>query len=93
MNNENGNDSFNDDKGNRGSNYYLPDYSRLLSFPNFKSKLAKKLTIRRDILITKKSIEENKDEKKKMKSYINFLDAEIKLIQSLLDTKEINDEV
>ena len=66
----------------------------MIHFPNFKSKLAKKLSVKRDILITKKSLEENKEgTKKKNQAYLNFLDAEIKLIQNLLDNKEINDEI
>lgn len=80
----------NEDKNNT---YHLPDYSRLLSFPNFKSKLAKKLTVMRDILIAKKSIEENRHKDKKVKEYIDLLSAEIKMIQWLLDNKDINDEV
>jgi len=91
--------NYNDDdeKDNferRDNQYHLPEYSRLIHFPNFKSKLAKKLSVKRDILITKKSLEENKEgTKKKNQAYLNFLDAEIKLIQNLLDNKEINDEI
>jgi hypothetical protein len=87
------NDENNNNSDNKNNTYHLPDYSRLLSFPNFKSKLSKKLTVRRDILIAKKSIEENRKEDKKVKEYINFLSAEIKLISYLIDNKDINDEV
>jgi len=86
MNDENNND-------NKNNTYHLPEYYRLLSFPNFKSKLSKKLIVRRDILIAKKSIEENRNKDKKVKEYIDFLASEIKLISYLIDNKDINDEV
>ena len=75
------NDEKNNNDDNKNNTYHLPDYSRLLSFPNFKSKLSKKLTVRRDILIAKKSIEENRNKDKKVKEYIlSFLNEEIKTI-------------
>jgi hypothetical protein len=82
----------NEDEKFGGHGFYnLPEYSRLLTFPNFKSKLAKKLKIKQDSLITKKSIEENSD--KKCNQYIDFLNCEIALIQYLLDSKDIKDDV
>ncbi len=72
-------------------NYTLPTYSRLLSFPNFKSKLHKKLKVKRDSLIYQVSLEENSSEP--CKHYMSYLKAEINLIQYLLEAKEIKDDI
>jgi hypothetical protein len=79
------------ESNNSKGNYMLPSYQKLLAFPNFKSKLAKKLSIKLEILVNKKALENVKPENKKCKEYINFLEAEINLIQHLLNTKEINE--
>jgi hypothetical protein len=91
MNDEN--ENYDDRDNKQGGFYNLPDYSRLLTFPNFKSKLAKKLQIKRDSLITKKSLEKNKPEGKGNKEYIEYLNAEINLIQYLLNVKDIKDDI
>jgi hypothetical protein len=69
--------------------YLLPEYDRLLSFPNFKPKLVKKLKIKRDTLINKHSIEKNSDEP--CTQYLDFMQAEINLITYLLKVKDVKD--
>lgn len=70
-------------------NYTLPTYSRLLSFPNFKSKLHKKLKVKRDSLIYQLSLEKGNA----CEQYLNYLEVEINLIQWLLENKEIKDDI
>ena len=66
-------------------NYSLVSYNKILTFPNLNKGLIRKLKIRQDMLITKHSIEKN-NTNNKCEEYLNYLDAEIKLISFILTT-------
>jgi hypothetical protein len=85
-------DENNNEQQNPGF-YALPSYQKLLLFPNFKSKLAKKLQVKLEILINKKSLEVTKPKEKQCEQYTQYLSAEINLIQHILNIKEIKDGV
>ena len=79
-------------------NYYsLPDYEKLIIFPNFKTKLAKKLTIKLGLLRDKKhytiSRLQSRLNDKLLTVYAGYIEAEIALVEALLNNKEINDMI